>query len=619
MCDACAAEYADPRRPPLPRPAHRLPGVRAPALLPTRRGRRRRAPTRSWARSTPRWPAGEIVAIKGLGGYHLACDAVDDEAVARAPRAQGSGRQAVRPHGPRPRGGRPRSPSSSEAEAGGTSLAGPADRACAVAGRVRRSRPLVAPGNPLIGLMLPYTPLHHLLFAPVPGLRRPRPSVARAHLGQPQRRADLLRGRRRPERLAALADAFCIHDRPIEVPCDDSVVRVVDGAVLPIRRSRGFAPLPVRLPVPVAADDRLGWRARRRPSAWPRATTPGSASTSATSASLETEQALVDARLRPSAAMYGVDPERHAVDRHPGYRTPPALPRAAPGRGGARSSTTTPTWPRSWPSTASTARAGDRLRLRRHRLRQRRSRRDPDLGRRGPPRRLRRLRAGRAISHPCPCPAGTPPCATRAGSRWPTSPRSGSLTGGHDAGRAACDEHRARRRRPAGRPGHRLRADDQHGPALRRGGLAARDPPPGHLRGPGGHRARGGGQDGASSAARTRGFGLGDDGVLDPAPGPAGPAGRAWPTASRPTTWRCSFHHAVADAVLRLGPPAAASRRVASGRTERRRLPERPAHRPGPPGARRLRGSTCSPTASSRPTTAASRSGQAVVAGYRRS
>ena len=53
-------------------------------------------------------------------------------------------------------------------------------------------------------------------------------------------------------RLGRLADSWLIHDRPIHVPCDDSVVQLVDGEELPVRRSRGYAPLPMRLPFEVA-------------------------------------------------------------------------------------------------------------------------------------------------------------------------------------------------------------------------------------------------------------------------------------------------------------------------------------------------------------------------------
>ena len=108
--------------------------------------------------------------------------------------------------------------------------------------------PSVAPGNPDVGLLLPYTPVHHLLLG-LPG--EPASGAAGDDLRQPRRRADRVGRRRRPARLAPLVDGWLGHDRPSPVPCDDSVVRVVDGEVLPLRRSRGYAPLPVPLPFPV--------------------------------------------------------------------------------------------------------------------------------------------------------------------------------------------------------------------------------------------------------------------------------------------------------------------------------------------------------------------------------
>ena len=88
------------------------------------------------------------------------------------------------------------------------------------------------------------------------GGRRP----ARHDQRQPLRRADRLPRRRGAEKLAGIADLFLVHDRPIHVRCDDSVTRVVEGLELPLRRSRGYAPRPIELPVDVLAADPGGGR-----------------------------------------------------------------------------------------------------------------------------------------------------------------------------------------------------------------------------------------------------------------------------------------------------------------------------------------------------------------------
>jgi hydrogenase maturation protein HypF len=101
----------------------------------------------------------------------------------------------------------------------------------------------IAPGNPLLGIMLPYTPLHHLLLeamSPVP-LIMTSGNVADEPIAYRDDEA--------LERLAGVADLFLAHDRPIHVRCDDSVTRVFAGRDMPVRRSRGSAPAPVRLPL----------------------------------------------------------------------------------------------------------------------------------------------------------------------------------------------------------------------------------------------------------------------------------------------------------------------------------------------------------------------------------
>jgi hydrogenase maturation protein HypF len=179
--------------------------------------------------------------------------------------------------------------------------------------------------------MLPYSPLHHLLFVPVPGSAVPPPGAVVLTSGNLADERICFDDDDARSRLAGLADAVCTHDRPIVAPCDDSVVRVADGHVVPIRRSRGFAPLPVRLPVAVAPTVALGGELKATlcvatgHHAW-------MSQHIGDLGGLDTERALEDIRAG-FCRIYGVDPVVHAVDRHPGYRSHRlSLERGWPGR-----------------------------------------------------------------------------------------------------------------------------------------------------------------------------------------------------------------------------------------------------------------------------------------------
>jgi hydrogenase maturation protein HypF len=196
---------------------------------------------------------GKIVAVKGLGGYHLACDASNEAAVARLrSRKQREEKpfavMAADPWAPVnpcpwaaltvPRAADPRTlVELSDSE---EALLRAPDRPIVLARRRGESAvaPSVAPGNPWLGVMLPYTPLHHLLLADFGG---PLVMTSGNRSDEPIAYGDAEARRR----LAGIADAFLAHDRPIRHRCEDSLVR----AQFPVRRSRGRVPATLRLPL----------------------------------------------------------------------------------------------------------------------------------------------------------------------------------------------------------------------------------------------------------------------------------------------------------------------------------------------------------------------------------
>jgi hydrogenase maturation protein HypF len=234
MCDACQAEYDDPED----RRFHAQPNACAMCGPTVRSVPESTDPIRQ----ARQWVAkGAIVAVKGLGGFHLACDATSEAAVSTL----------------RERKGRVDKPfavmvadletarSIAEIDADETRLLTSGERPIVLLPKRPNTgvSDLVAPGNAHLGIMLPYTPLHDLLLDPgdiwvmTSGNRAEEPIV--------------IENEEAFERLDGFADGFVLHNRDIHVPCDDSVVRILDGREYPVRRSRGYAPFPVPLPFEV--------------------------------------------------------------------------------------------------------------------------------------------------------------------------------------------------------------------------------------------------------------------------------------------------------------------------------------------------------------------------------
>jgi hydrogenase maturation protein HypF len=186
---------------------------------------------------------GQIVAVKGIGGYHLACDATSSAAVCRLRERK---RRDQKPFAVMVR---------DLVAAEALALLDDAERAWLASAErpivlVQRKAncglaPEVAPENPMVGLVLAYTPLHHLLLS-----QAERPLVMTS--GNLSEEPIVFDDADAQSRLANIADVWLVHDRPIENPCDDSVGRLIAGQPVLFRRSRGYVPRSIALSSPVA-------------------------------------------------------------------------------------------------------------------------------------------------------------------------------------------------------------------------------------------------------------------------------------------------------------------------------------------------------------------------------
>ena len=264
MCDACAAEFHDP----LDRRFHAQP-VACPDCGPhvwleanlygsgaMVKRREKEAAVREARRLLAE---GRVVAVKGLGGFHLACDATNEAAVRalreRKQRAEKplavmvADLAAVRDH--------------CYADEAEEQLLASAAQPIVILQRRPSSSivPAVAPRQDTLGVMLPYTPLHNLLLSPASDGEGPAVRALVMTSGNVSEEPIAYRNEEAVERLGSLADAFLLHNRAIHVRCDDSVARALppgkeapngreQSATAPyiLRRARGYAPNPLPLP-----------------------------------------------------------------------------------------------------------------------------------------------------------------------------------------------------------------------------------------------------------------------------------------------------------------------------------------------------------------------------------
>jgi hydrogenase maturation protein HypF len=310
MCEACQAEYEDPRDRRFHAQPNACPRCGPHLELWDADGKVLATHHEALVQAADLVRRGAIIAVKGLGGFHLLADARRDEPVSALRRRKGREAKPFALMCPTLEIAKGLCDVSAQEEELLCSPECPIVLLRRLPGSLAEVTPSVAPDNPYLGIMLPYTPLHLLLMAELgfavvatSGNLSEEPICTDEH--------EALR------RLAGLADFFLVHNRPIARHVDDSVVRFLLGRELVLRRARGYAPLPITLAEPVPSVFAVGAHLKntialsRGPDVF----------VSQHIGDLETAQAFaafqeVSMRLRQ---MYELHPAAVVCDLHPDY------------------------------------------------------------------------------------------------------------------------------------------------------------------------------------------------------------------------------------------------------------------------------------------------------------
>jgi hydrogenase maturation protein HypF len=316
LCAQCREEYEDPAN----RRFHAEP-VACPVCGPqlayrSQQGERISGNEPALAAAIAALIDGRVIAVKGIGGYHLMCDATNDDAVVKLRQNKPRPDKPLAVMFPAPVDD-PSAAVNADAELSASDIDFLLQPARPILLVTRKSGSMlseqIAPGLAEIGAMLPYSPLHHLLLNDFGG---PLIATSANISGEPV----LIDNADVEKRLAHVAEAFLHHDRPIERPADDPVFRKIAGRARPIRLGRGFAPcelmLPFELDIPLLAVGAhmkntitLAWN--RRAIVSPHIGDMDSAR------SLEVFEKSIEDLQR----LYGVKGEHIVCDAHPGYTT----------------------------------------------------------------------------------------------------------------------------------------------------------------------------------------------------------------------------------------------------------------------------------------------------------